>query len=116
MLLVTLLMSSVLGVVCAAACAHREHHQTQAKTEPSCHGQLPSSPEAGLTDGTVTFCHEQAATATSTAADLRVVNAAPVVSLLPLAFAFPRPGRPVPAWLTSISPTEIIIHRTPLRI
>jgi hypothetical protein len=115
-LLVTLLMPFVLSVVCDARCVHHEHRGIQAAAEPSCHEERPSSQGAGLTDGTSTLCHEQAPTVASTAADVRLPNAAPVIIQLPPALAPSRPQVDVQAPHKSLSPPEIVTHTTPLRI
>jgi hypothetical protein len=115
-LLVTLLMPFVLSGVCDARCVHHEHHGTQAAAEPSCHEQRPSSQGAGLTDGTSTLCHEQTPTVASTAADVRLPNAAPVIIQLPSALAPARPQAAVQAPPTALGPPDIVTHTTPLRI
>jgi hypothetical protein len=115
-LLVTLLMPFVLSVVCDARCVHHEHHGTQAAAKPSCHEERPSTQGAGLTDGTSTLCHEQTSTVASTAADVRLPNAAPVIIQLPSALAPSRAQVAVQAPRTSLSPPDIVTHTTPLRI
>jgi hypothetical protein len=115
-LLVTLLMPFVLSVVCDARCVHHEHHGIQASATPSCHEDRASSEGAGLTDGTSALCHEQPRTVASTAADVRLQNAAPVIIQLPLALAPSRPQAAPQASRTSLSPPESVTHTTPLRI
>jgi hypothetical protein len=115
-LLVTLLMPFALSVVCGARCVHHEHNRTPAAAEQSCHDERPSSQGAGLTDGTATLCHEQAPTVASTAADLRLPNAAPVVMQLPSAFSLARARVAIRAPRPSLGPPEIVTHTTPLRI
>ena len=115
-LLVTLLGPSILSAVCDVTCVHHEHHGTKAAAEQSCHEERTSDRAAALADGTATFCHEQAATVTSTSADVRVLNAAPAAIQLPSALALPRPQVRILAPRTPLSPPGIVIQTTPLRI
>lgn len=115
-LLVTLLGPSILSAVCGVMCVHHEHHGTKAAAEQSCHEERASDHGTALTDGTATFCHEQAATVTSTSADVRVLNAPPAAIQLPSALAVPRPHVRVLAPRTALSPPGIVIQTTPLRI
>lgn len=116
-LLVTLSGPSFVSALCDVTCAHREHHGAEAAAQ-SCHEEQASGHGALLTDGTATFCHEQAGTVISTSADVRVPNPAPVVIHLPSALAVPRPQGRVLALGTSPSPSPpgIVIRTTPLRI
>jgi hypothetical protein len=115
-LLVTLLGPSILSAVCDVTCVHYEHHGAQAAAEQSCHEERSSDNGPGLTDGIATFCHEQAATVTSTSADVRVLNAAPVAIQLPSALAVPRPQVRVLAARTFLSSPGIVVQTAPLRI
>lgn len=115
-LFVTLLGPSILSAVCDVTCVHHEHHGVQAAAEQSCHEEGASDHGPALTDGAATFCHQQAATVTSTSADVRVLNAAPVAIHLPSALAARRPHLRVLAPRASLSPPGIVIQTTPLRI
>ena len=115
-LLVTLLGPSIVSAVCDVTCVLHEHHGAQAARDQSCHEERTSDHGPALTDGTATFCHEQAATVTSTSADVRVLNAAPVAIQIPSALAVRRPQVRVLAPRTSLSPPGIVIQTTPLRI
>ena len=115
-LLVTLMGPSILSAVCDATCVHHEHHGTKpAAAEQSCHEERSSDHSPALTDGTASFCHEQATAVTSTSGDVRVLNAAPVAIQVPSALAVPRPVPILPA-RTSLSPPGIVLQTTPLRI
>jgi hypothetical protein len=115
-LLVTLLGPSIVSAVCDVTCVLHEHHGAQAAAAQSCHEAHRSDHGSALTDGTATFCHEQAETVTSTSADVRVLNAAPVTIQLTSALAVPRPQVRVLAPRTSFSPPGIVVQTTPLRI
>jgi hypothetical protein len=115
-LLVTLLGPSIVSAACDVTCVHHEHHAAQTTAEQSCHEERASDHGPALTDGTATFCHGQAATITSTSADVRVLNAAPAAIQLPAALAVSRPQVRVLAPPTSLSPPGIVIQTTPLRI
>ena len=115
-LLVTVLGPSILSAVCDVTCVHHEHHGSKAAAEQSCHQERPSDDRPALTDGTASFCHQQATTVTSTSADVRVLNGAPVAIQVPSALAVPRPQVPVLPARISLSPPGIVIQTTPLRI
>jgi hypothetical protein len=115
-LLVTLLGPSILSAVCDVTCVRHEHHRTKAAAERSCHEERPSDHRPALTDGTASFCHEQATTVTSTSADVRILNAAPVAIQVPSARAVPRAEVSLLPARTSLSPPGIVIQTTPLRI
>jgi hypothetical protein len=115
-LLVTLLGPSVISAVCDVTCVHHEHHRTKAAAEQSCHEERASAHGPALTDGTAAFCHDQAATVTSTSADVRVLNGAAAAIQLPSAFAVRRPQVRILTPRPSLSPPGIVSQTTPLRI
>ncbi|HKY21174.1 MAG TPA: hypothetical protein VJM31_08145 [Vicinamibacterales bacterium] len=115
-LLMTLLGPSILSAVCDVTCVHHEHHGTKVTAEQSCHEERPSQHGPAVTDGGTSICHEQDTTVTSTSADVRVPNATPVAIQVPSAPAVPRPQVPVLPKRTSLSPPDIVIQTTPLRI
>ena len=115
-LLVTLLGPSILSAVCDVTCLHHEHHGAKAAAGQSCHDERPADYRPVLTDSTGSLCHEQATTVTSTSADVRVLNAAPVAIQVPLALAVPRPQVRVLPARPFVSPPGIVIQTTPLRI
>ena len=115
-LLVTLFGPSILSAVCDVTCVHHEHHGTKGAAEQSCHHERPSDHRQAMTDGTASFCHEQATTVTSTSADIRVLNAALAGIQVPSALAVPRPQVPVLPARTSLSPPGIVSQTAPLRI
>jgi hypothetical protein len=106
---------SIVSALCDVTCVHHEHHGAQA-AEQSCHEEGASDHGPALTDGTATFCHEQAATIRSTKADVRALNAAPVAIQLPAAFAVARPQVRILAPSSALSPPGIVSQTTPLRI
>ena len=97
-------------MVCDVTCVHHEHHGVQAAAEQSCHEERASDHGPALTDGSATFCHEQAETVTSTSADFRVPNAAPVAVQLPSALAVAHPQVRFCASGSLFSPPGIVIQ------
>jgi hypothetical protein len=116
LLVVTLIAPSITSVVCDFTCVQHDHHSADAESPQSCHEQGSSIDGPAVASGAAGSCHEQAENLTTTAADLRVLKATPVVVHFQSALAeYPQQiRRPAPG--KHLGPPEIVRQTTPLRI
>ena len=115
LLLVTLIGPSITSALCDLTCVHHEHHSAQTESAQSCHEQR-SNDGPVVTSGTAGFCHDQAETFTTTAADPRLLKATPVAVQLPSSLAAYHPQLQPVGRSTSFGPPGIVLQTTPLRI
>lgn len=114
----TLIAPSVARLVCDVGCVPADPHVTlAAASDADCHQERPSSgPNLGVTS-TDDGCHaDNYAVASSVATERQAVTKALLVVRLEHALITNRTTRPLYHWRSSLSPPDLVLITTPLRI